>query len=151
MTLVEFFDYRCRCCRAVADTVANLVRDDPGLRLVYKEFPVLGQESVIASRAALAAHAQGKYAAFHRALMAAPDPFTVEAMTKLAAQTGLDPDRFRADMDQPGVQAVIDRNRALAQDLGITGTPTFVVGSEVVPGALPLETLKALVAKARAR
>lgn len=151
VTVVEFFDYRCQYCRSVADTVTKLVQSDPGLRLVYKEFPILGPDSVIAARAALAAHAQGKYGAFHRALMAAPEPFTIEAIAKLAAQAGLDPDRLRADMEQPKIQAMIERNRALAQYLGITGTPTFVIGARVVPGALTLEALKTLIAQARAK
>ena len=151
VTVVEFFDYRCPYCRSVAETVAKLVESDPGVRLVYKELPILGPESVIAARAALAAHAQGKYGAFHRALMSAPEPFTVETIAKLAAEAGLDPDRFRADMAEPQIQAAIERNRTLARDLGITGTPTFVIGAQVVPGALTLEALKALITQARAQ
>jgi protein-disulfide isomerase len=151
VTLVEFFDYRCSYCRSVADTVVKLVESDPGLRLVYKELPILGPDSLLAARAALAAHMQGKYGPFHRALMSAPEPFTVEAVAKIATGAGLDPDRLRKDMELPDVQAAIQRNLALAQDLGITGTPTFVVGSQVVPGAVSLEVLKGLIARARAK
>jgi protein-disulfide isomerase len=151
VTLVEFFDYRCSYCRSVADAVAKLVESDPGLRLVYKELPILGPDSLVAARAALAAHMQGKYGPFHRALMSAPEPFTVEAVARIAAGAGLDPDRLRTDMERPDIQASIQRNLALAQDLGITGTPTFVVGGQVVPGAVSLEVLEGLVARARAK
>jgi protein-disulfide isomerase len=151
VTVVEFFDYRCSYCRATADTVEKLVDSDARLRIVYKEFPVLGPESMLAAQAALAAHVQGKYRAFHRALMSAPEPFTLEGIVKLAANVGLDPDRLRADMAQPEIQKAIERNQALAKDLGITATPTFVVGARVVPGAMSLDMLKTLVAEARAK
>jgi protein-disulfide isomerase len=151
VTVVEFFDYRCPHCRSVAGTVDKLVESDPRIRLVHKQFPVLGPDSVIAARAALAARAQGKYLALHRALMSAAEPFTAQALDKLALEAGLDLDRLRADMEQPAIQAAIDRNRALAQDLGITGTPTFVVGAQIAPGAMSLEVLQALVAEARVK
>jgi predicted DsbA family dithiol-disulfide isomerase len=83
--------------------------------------------------------------------MSAPEPFTVEAVAKVAAGAGLDPDRLRTDMERPDIQAAIERNLALAQELGITGTPTFVIGGQLVPGAVSLEVLKGLIARARGK
>lgn len=151
VTVVEFFDYRCGDCKGVAGTVKTLVQSDPTIRLVYKELPVLGPDSVLAARAALAAQAQGKYVAFHDALMAAPAPLTSAAIFQIAAEVGLDVGRLQSDMEAPGIRAAIDRNHALAGDLGINGTPAFVVGLELVPGAIDLHAMKALVSQARVK
>jgi predicted DsbA family dithiol-disulfide isomerase len=83
--------------------------------------------------------------------MSAAEPVTPEAVARIATESGLDPDRLRADMERPDIQAALQRNLALAQDLGITGTPTFVVGGQVVPGAVSLDVLKGLIARARAK
>ena len=151
VTVVEFFDYRCGYCKGVAGTVRQLLEEDPGIRLVYKEFPILGDESLLAAGAALAARAQGRYGAFHDALMAASGPWTLPVLLQVAARVGLDAGKLQADMEAPEIHAAIERNRALAEALGITGTPAFVVGFELVPGALDLHALKALVSQARAR
>jgi protein-disulfide isomerase len=149
VTVVEFFDYRCGYCRAVAATVRQLLQEDPNVRLVYKEFPILGPESLLAARAALAARVQGKYVAFHEALMGAENPLTLDQILKIAGQVGLDVTRLQSDMEAPEIPAALQRNHQLAQELGIRGTPAFVVGTEMVPGALDLERLKELVARAR--
>lgn len=149
VTVVEFFDYRCGYCKSVAPTVKQLLRDDRQVRLIYKEFPILGPESILAARAALAARAQGRYAALHDALMAAREPLTRPVILKIAAQAGLDTARLEKDMDSPEIPAAIQRNHELAQALGIQGTPAFVVGSQLAPGAVDLATLKRLVEQAR--
>ncbi len=149
VTVVEFFDYRCGYCKGVAPDVKKLLQEDPNVRIVYKEFPILGPESALAARAALAAQVQGKYLAFHDALMAAKGPFTLPAILQIARKAGLDATKLRLDMDAPEIRATIERNRALADALGVTGTPAFVVGSELVPGAVDLHALKALVSQAR--
>jgi len=152
VTVVEFFDYRCTYCKSVAPAVRQLLEQDPNVRLVYKEFPILGPESVVAARAALAARAQGKYVAFHNALMAAGGgPLTLAEVLRIAGQVKLDTARLQTDMDAPEIRALLQKNLALAQELGIRGTPAFVVGTEVVPGAMDLAALKELVARARAR
>ncbi len=151
VTVVEFFDYRCGYCKGVAPDVKKLLQEDPNVRLVYKEFPILGPESALAARAALAAHAQGKYRPFHDALMAASGPLTMPAILQLARKAGLDAAKLRLAMEAPEIRATIERNRALADALGITGTPAFVVGTELVPGAVDLHALKALVSQARAK
>ena len=151
VTVVEFFDYRCRYCKAVASSVTQLLKDDPNVRLVYKDFPILGEVSVIASKAALASRAQGKYPAFHEALMEAKGDLTQAAVLEIAAGVGLDTARLQADMEAPAIMAVIEKNRALGQTLGLTGTPAFVVGQELAPGAMDLGEMKELVAQARTK
>ncbi|TIQ33554.1 MAG: DsbA family protein [Mesorhizobium sp.] len=150
VTLVEFFDYNCPYCRMMAPIMEQAVADDPQLRIVYKEFPILGPDSVFAAKAALAADKQGKYAAFHKALYAAKTRVTEAVVLKTAAEAGLDVERMKADMRQPDIQASIDRNTELAQALRITGTPGFVAGDQIYPGATDLATLKTLVNQARA-
>ena len=148
-TLVEFFDYRCPHCRRAVPTVAEAERQDPTLRLVYKELPILGPASVFAAQAALAARAQGKYLAFHRALMAGEGELSEDRTLEIATAVGLDPERLRRDMAAPAITAIIERNYALADALGIRGTPSFVVGEEVIRGAVDLATLKVVIEAAR--
>jgi protein-disulfide isomerase len=149
VTLVEFFDYNCPYCRRVAPTVLELEDADPDLRLVYKEFPILGPGSQFAARAALASRHQGKYVPFHNALMQATEQVTEETVMAIALDVGLDIEQLAADMQDPAIQEAIGRNLQLANALGITGTPSFVIGDEVVPGAVDLRTLQSLIARAR--
>ena len=151
VTIVEFFDYRCRYCRAVAGVVTQLIKDDPNVRLVYKDFPILGETSVLASKAALASRAQGKYPAFHEALMAVKTELTEASVMEIAAGVGLDTGRLAMDMQAPAIMTVIEKNRALGKTLGLSGTPAFIVGPELAPGALDLSELKEMVAQARAK
>jgi protein-disulfide isomerase len=150
VTLVEFFDYNCPYCRRVAPVVAAAEAADPQLRIVYKEFPVLGPDSVFAARTALAAHRQGLYFAFHEALMQAGGRAGEDSVLAAAEGVGLDVERLKSDMKDPEIQAAIDRNLALAEALRITGTPGFVVGRRILRGATDLETLQSLVRDARA-
>jgi protein-disulfide isomerase len=149
VTVVEFFDYHCPYCKAVAGPLQQLIEDDKGVRLVLKEFPILGQDSVLASHAALAAVSQGKYWEFHQALMEHRGAFDMDVIKSLAAKAGLDPVKLEADMSQQPIEPLISANHKLAQTLDISATPTFIVGDEVVEGAVPLERLKELIQKAR--
>jgi protein-disulfide isomerase len=119
--------------------------------LVYKELPILGPTSVFAARAALAAQKQGKYEALHAALMAMNERLSEQGVLQLAAQVGLDVARLEKDMTDPSVAAALDRNFQLQRALNIQGTPALVIGMEFIPGAANLETLKVLVARARAK
>ena len=150
VTLVEFFDYNCPYCRRAAEDVHALIEGDPELRVVFREWPILGEDSVTAARASLAAEMQGGYEAFHLALMAGSGRVDQAAIDAAAEDAGLDLDRLRADMEAPEVDAHIAASTELAEALGITGTPAFVIGDEVVPGAVPAEDLAALVEEARA-
>jgi len=148
ITLVEFYDYRCGYCKRAAPAVTELQKVDPRVRVVYKDFPILGEPSELAAKAALASQAQGKHQAFHEALLASHADMNKEAILKVAVNVGLDAKRLEADMANPKWQAVIDKNRALARELGISGTPGFIVGNELVPGWLDLKGLKELIARA---
>ena len=151
VTLVEFFDYHCGYCKRVMPSVLKLLDEDSGIRLVYKEFPILGPQSVTAARAALAAHMQDeeKYLEFHVAMMSSRARLTEDRVLQMAREMGFNIDRLKADMSSPEVDKTIARNLELAQKLGITGTPRFVIGDQIVPGAVSLETLKELVRQAR--
>ncbi len=149
VTVVEFFDYNCPYCRQVAPVIEQAVADDPQLRIVYKEFPILGPDSLFAAKAALAAARQGKYGEFHKALYGVKSRVTEAVVMKVAAGIGLDMTRLKSDMQQPDIEGSISRNAELAQALGITGTPGFVVGDRMFPGATDLETMKKLIEQAR--
>ena len=149
VTIVEFFDYRCGFCKRVAPTVEEALAKDKGIRIVYKEFPILGTNSVLAAKAALASRVQGKYVAFHEALMAAKISYDEKSIMEVAAGLGLDTARLSKDMQSPQIQATIDRNRALARSLNIRGTPAFIVGEQLFPGALTPRQLARMIQKAR--
>lgn len=150
VTLVEFFDYQCGFCKRMLDPMLDVARLDGGVRLVMKEFPILGPVSVTAARAALAARAQGGYEAMHIGMMRVPGRLTEEAVFQIAREAGLDVARLVRDMEAPEIGAHIARARELAGALSINGTPAFVIAGEVVPGAVGGERLAALVARARA-
>jgi protein-disulfide isomerase len=149
VTIVEFFDYQCPYCRAVAPRLAQLKKEDRGIRYVYKEWPILGPVSKVAARAALAAWKQGRYKEFHEALMTYPGQLTENGVFKTAERLGLDVDRLRQDMESSEIAQALARTQELASALGITGTPAFVIGNELVPGAVSLDQLKSSVRRAR--
>jgi protein-disulfide isomerase len=149
VTIVEFFDYRCPYCKQVLPALQALLKEDHQLRFVYKEFPVLGPASVVAAHAALAAQRQGKYEAFHTAMMAAKGQITDDTVYKVAGSVGLDVDRLKQDMATPEVEQELKTNLALAEELNIRGTPGFIIGNKIVPGALDLDALKNMIAEAR--
>lgn len=149
VTVVEFFDYRCVFCKQAAGALTQLQTEDKNIRVVYKDFPILGDLSIQASKAALAARAQGKHQQFHEALLASHNEITWEEIATIATRTGLDVRKLETDMQAPEIQAILNRNRALGADLGISGTPGFIVGTELKPGALELNELKELVGRAR--
>jgi len=149
VTLVEFFDYNCGYCRQVAPVVDEAEKSDAGLRIVYKEFPILGPNSIFAARAALAAHRQGKYAPLHKALMKVRGNVDEASVMRVAGELGLDLARLKADMADAAIQSAIDRNLELARALRITGTPGFVVGNQILRGATDVATLRKLIDEAR--
>ena len=149
VTIVEFFDYRCPYCKAVEPALEALLREDGHIRIIYKEFPILGPASVYAAEAALAARKQGRYDTFHRAMMASRGTIDEAAVLRVAAAAGLDLQQLKADMAAPDVAAVIKADYALAQALDINGTPAFVIGNELISGALDPAGLRAKVAAAR--
>lgn len=143
VVLVEFFDYACSYCRASLPDIERLLKDDPKLKVVYREMPVLGSDSVAAAELSLRVAKTGRYAAFHRAAYAArPD---AAARDKLARQFGVDPKAKDAAVDDE-----ISTNLRLQNGLRLTGTPSWVVGNKVLAGAVGYDALKAAIAEARA-
>ncbi len=149
VTVVEFLDYRCPYCKAMHQPIADMIAADGNVRVVIKEFPILGDDSLFAARAALAAGKQGKYAEMHTALMTFKGKLSAQDVEKAAAQLGLDVVRLKDDMAAPEVDQELQQNYNLAESLGINGTPAFVIGDTLIPGAIKLEDLKAHIAKAR--
>jgi protein-disulfide isomerase len=151
VTLVEFFDYRCPYCKQVEPALEKMIGDDRQLRFVYKEFPVLGPDSEIAARVALAARKQGKYDAFHRAMMLTGGHIDEAVIYKIAASVGLDVDKLKQDAKSPEIDKVLKANLELGALLDLSGTPSFIVGDTIVPGAVSGDALKQLVAAARGK
>lgn len=149
VNIVEFFDYNCPYCRRVASMLADLESDDNNLRIVYKEWPILGPNSEHAARAALAADKQGKYIEFHKGLMRASGIVDEAKVLKVAEETGLDMAQLKHDMAAPEITAALKRTQELARALRITGTPTFLVGSEILRGAADAQVIRGLVSQAR--
>ncbi len=152
VTVVEFFDYRCGVCRRVHPVVAQLTASDKGIRRVYIEWPILGPQSVYAARAALAAVKQGdgKYLRFHDLMMETRGALNKAAVLALAERAGLDRRQLERDIAAPEIDRIIERNHAIARELDLGGTPSFVIGRQVIRGARDLETLRRFVADARA-
>jgi protein-disulfide isomerase len=143
VTLVEFFDYACPYCRASNPDVARLLREDPHLKVVWRDYPVLGPDSEQAAVASLAAARAGRYRAFHDALYDAGRPSETTIATANRA-AGLPAAALTDDMRRE-----VQRNFELARAIGATGTPTFVIGDQVLQGAVGYDALKAAIAEAR--
>ncbi|CCG08441.1 DsbA family protein [Pararhodospirillum photometricum] len=149
VTVVEFSDYNCGYCKRVFPDLWQTLQADGKVRLVVLELPILGPESVTAARAALAAIPQNKYEVLHKALMEAKGKMTEESVLQIAKTQGLDVDKLKKDMKSPAVDLLLANSFQMAQSLGISGTPAFVIGSHLVPGALSPEALKEFIASAR--
>lgn len=149
VTLVEFFDYNCGFCKRANPERDKAVATDGKVRIVFKELPILGPSSVTAARAALAARAQGKYVELHEAMFDQPGSLTDDAVFKIAEAVKIDVKRLRRDMEDPAIDKEIEANRDLARKLGIRGTPGFIVGDQLIPGAIDAETFAKLFADAR--
>ncbi len=149
VTVIEFFDYNCPYCKRAFPSVKNLVAEDGNIRIVMKEFPVLGEASVYAAKAALAAQKQGKYVEFHDAMMSNSGRLSPEGVDATAKQVGMDVARMKEDMKSPDVSQELQEVQVWAQRLGVNGTPAFVIGERLVPGAIDGSRMQALVKKAR--
>lgn len=149
VTVVEFYDPRCPYCRKMLPSIEAMLQHDHGVRLVYKDIPVLGPASTMEARALLAAHLQGGYSKMQAALMGDPAQPTPGMIAGVAKEEGLDADRLAKDMDGPEVSQRIKDNKALAQALKVTGTPTFIVGDQVIPGMVEVNDLQDAIAAVR--
>lgn len=153
VTLIEFFDYNCPYCKRVLPVMRKMEADDPKLRLVWKEYPILSGRapaSMTAAKVAMAADRQGKYVETHDALMATRSLTSDEQVFKVAESVGLDMDKLKKDMDSPEIKKYISDTIQLGQVLKFQGTPTFVINGAVIGGAVPKKVLLAVIAAARA-
>lgn len=147
-TIVEFFDNQCPFCQANEPELQKLLKQDGRVKLILKEFPILGPTSQIASKAALASVKQGKYAEFHAALLAHKGHYEKAAIVdEIAKSVGLDLDRLHKDMESPDVLQALDRNLELGRALNVTGTPGFVIGNQIISGASSVDDLKKYIAE----
>ena len=149
VTIVEFFDYNCAFCKSSYDAVLDTVKADGKVRLVFKEFPILTDDSIVASRIALAAKKQGKYDDLHRAYMKYRGKLDEKNAFKIASDLGLNIEQIKKDMAAPEFDKLLRRNKEIAHALGVEGTPTFIVGDRIVPQAVEASTLKQLIEIAR--
>ena len=150
VTVVEFFDYNCPYCRRVKPHIEALLEEDPNVRLVYREWPILGDGSVFAARAALASQEQGKYEEFHWARMGMAGRAEEAYVLQVAEQVGLDIAQLRRDMEAPEIDAHIAASMELSRALGFNGTPSFVIGDALVPGVIEADQMIRLAKDARA-
>lgn len=151
VTVIEFFDYRCGYCKRVFPTIQALLKEDTDIRYVFKEFPILGPDSLIASQASLAVWQlwPEKYLDFHAALMKARGQLNKQKVLSLAEDLDLDVDDLGEEMESAAVRGELNKNMELAERLGISGTPAFIVGDQLVPGAISLDQLQKMVAANR--
>lgn len=150
LTIVEYFDYNCGFCRSSLPTIAKLVESDPQLRVAFRELPILSEESKLAARLSLVAAEKGSFKAFHDTLYAG-GPISPQSIDRAVRAAGLDPVAAQAAAASPRIENEIQSNLAIASRLGMTGTPSWVIGDHVVSAALPLEQLQEAIANARAR
>ncbi|MEM7295998.1 MAG: DsbA family protein [Pseudomonadota bacterium] len=152
ITIVEFMDYRCGFCKRAAPEVASLLSSDPNIRLIVKEFPILGPGSERASRFAIATHALAgdrAYKTVHDQLIRLRSDVSDTVLERIASEAGLSFSAITAEMGSDATTKVISRNRQLAQRLSITGTPTFVIGGQLLRGFLPAAGMEEIIARER--
>ena len=145
VAIVEFFDYNCGYCKKSYPDVRKLAEVDKDIRIVLKEFPILGPGSVVAAKAAIAARKQGKYWELHQAYMEFQGQKDEKTALAIAAKVGLDMAQLEKDMNDPQVIEIISQNREIANALGIQGTPAFVAGETLIPGAVGYDGLASLI------
>jgi protein-disulfide isomerase len=149
VVVVEFMDYNCGYCKKAIGEVAQLMETDKNLKVIFKDFPIFGEHSEYAARAAIASNKQGKYWDLHKAMLSHEGQITSEQVDQLAAGLGLDMTRLKADIGSKEVGEQMAANMQLAKDLALSGTPAFLFDTTVVPGYLPLDGMQQEIAKVR--
>jgi len=149
VTVVEFYDTRCPYCRRMLPVLADLVREEPNVKIAMKDMPILGPASVLESRALLAAQRQGGYFKMRDALMTGSTTATPDSLRETADRLGLDGAKLLRDMDDPVIKTRLQNNVALAQQIGIQGTPAMIIGDTMLAGAADVAELRQAIAAAR--
>lgn len=148
ITVVEFFDYNCAWCKRALEEVLKVTKTDNRVRVVLKEFPIFGGDSMLAAKAAMASIRQGKYWDFHVAMMREKQ-VTKDNVFTIAARVGIDVNKLKTDMNDPKIEAALKETSQIAQALNIEGTPGFIVDDKLNVGYIPAESMQTLVAEAR--
>lgn len=149
VTVVEFFDYNCGYCKRALPDIQKIAKSDPNVRFVFKEMPILGPTSKTAAQWALAAHRQGKYFDFHTAVMEHRGPKDEDNMVKVAEKVGLDVDKAKADIAGGEIDKELDMVSKVGREIGVSGTPAFIIGDTFVPGYIGEDGLKNAIAEER--
>ena len=149
ITIYEFFDYNCGYCKSVVKTILDVMSEDKKINFVFVEFPILSKESYTAAVAALAAKKQGLYTDFHLSLMKIRGRINEDIVFKTAKDTGLDINKLKTDMKSSEIENQLKQNREIAKSLGLNGTPAFIIGDIIYPGALEKNSLKGMIKQFR--
>ncbi len=149
ITIYEFFDYNCGYCKSVVKTIMDLLSTDNKINFVFVEFPILSKQSYIAARAALASKKQDLYNKFHLSLMKIKGRVDEDIVFSTAKKIGLDINKLKIDMNNPDIEKQLMKNREIAKLIGLNGTPAFIIGDIIYPGALNLNKLKDIIKKYR--
>ena len=142
ITIFEFFDYNCGYCKSVVKLLLDTINEDKKINLVFVEFPILSEDSYTASLAALAAEKQNLYSKFHVSLMKVRGRINEKQIFKTAKEVGLDINKLKLDMENPDIQLILKTNREVAKLLKLNGTPAFIIGDVIYPGAIKKDQLK---------
>jgi protein-disulfide isomerase len=148
ITVIEFFDYNCGYCKRAAPIISKLLETDKNVRLVYREWPILSEGSEFAARASLAAQKQGRYKEFHFKLMNLSSA-TEDSVLNAAKEFGYNTEQLLVDMEDPEIDQHIETSNNLSEALGFTGTPSFVIGTQAIPGLASYEGLTQIIAEER--
>ncbi len=149
ITIYEFFDYNCGYCKSVVKTIMDVLSEDKNINFVFVEFPILSQQSYFSAKVALASKKQDLYKEFHLSLMKIKGRINEETVFSTAKKIGLDVDQLKIDMSNPEIEQQLLKNREIAKILGLNGTPAFIIGDIIYPGALNLNNLKELIKEFR--
>ena len=149
VTIYEFFDYNCGYCKSVVKTIMDVLSEDKKINFVFVEFPILSKQSYIAAKAALASKKQDLYNEFHISLMNIKGRVNEGKVFSTAKEIGLDIDQLKIDMNSPEIEQQLVKNREIAKLLGLNGTPAFIIGDIIYPGALNLNNLKEIIKQFR--
>ena len=149
ITLVEFYDYNCGYCKQVPEVIARLIEEDKNLKVIFKELPILAESSQFASVAAMASMKQGKFMEFHTAMMQNKRALDEDLVLKIARDAGVDEEKLLKDMADPVIEENIMRTKYLVQNIGVSGTPGFVIGDQIIPGFMSYERLKQVISEQR--
>jgi protein-disulfide isomerase len=151
VTIVEFFDYHCGYCKRMIPTITQILGEDKKVRFIFREFPILSEDSVLAARAAIAAYNidKAKYFDFHTALMKNTGKYDEKSIGEMAKKVGIDEKKLKKEMESTDITKMLDDNRALAEELGISGTPAIIIDGVLIPGAVPHDDLAKMIDNVR--